>query len=119
MMNRRSAMPTDFLLLAKVLAAEFQRRNMSFHLESLRLFCIDPMATRRPEEAWTEEMMVEWLALFGVPPFAKKYSSRPAGSTCERCRSDSVRANVLTLFPGGSKRECIRCGALWVERSTG
>jgi len=119
MVNTRSAMPYDLLLLAKILATEFQRRNMSFHLESLRLFCVDPIAAVPQEEQWTEAMMVEWLALFGVPPFAQRYALRPSGSTCARCRASAVRADVLTLFPGGSKRACLKCGAQWVERAAG
>jgi hypothetical protein len=112
-------MPADTLALAELLAVEFDRRNMLFHLDSLRSFWADPVGAPNPEAQWTHAMVVEWLALFGVAPFACKYPRRPSGSGCFRCETQTVRVDVLTLFPGGSKRACLRCGAAWVERAAG
>jgi hypothetical protein len=120
MLNMRSVMASyDLLDLAKTLATEFQRRSMAFHLESLRRFYGHIQTLRSTHDEWDEKMIVEWLALFGVEPFGRQYPVRPSGSACTTCKTKVVRVNVVTIFPGGSKRSCLACGTEWVERAAG
>ncbi len=104
--------------LMVVLGKEFERRGMAAHLEALRaVWCLRMARPQQPGQ-WTEEMVLEWLALLRVPPLDRVYPVQPRNAPCPRCgtlsRPGVHHAHVKLTWPGGWKEQCASCGATWV-----
>jgi hypothetical protein len=109
----------DFRLMTAMvlLGAEFKRRDMTSHLESLRRFYSEHRRAergRRPEE-WSQDLVIEWLCIFHIPPFESIYPVRArASSLCIRCGHNTDRdPSVRAVYPGGTLYYC-KCGARWI-----
>lgn len=111
----------DPLVLA--LAEEFRQRGMTGHLDLLRTWyrgfrARKRAAAREKHQPWTEEMVLEWLAIFRVSPFDGVYPALARGVPCPECKVSTTAQNqpyVACVFPGGAVRECRGCGARWLE----
>jgi hypothetical protein len=55
-----------------------------------------------------------WLALFRVPPFDVIYPVRDRRASCSKCQTDAAGVEVVTIFPGGHKAECMECRDAWL-----
>jgi hypothetical protein len=107
----------DKVVLA--IAERFTHYEMRVHLKLLRAY----YAARRrrklaelkeKQSPWDEQLIVEWAALWRIPPFQHVYAQLPHGAPCP-CGNSSV-ANKFSgsTFPEGSTWLCGACGATWL-----
>lgn len=117
----------DFELepLLRALAAEFARRDMQDHLRLLRVFYARYRAeTKRsalsPKPSWEIDTVLEWLAVFRLPPLEHVYQELDHGAPCPRCATtgDPMTA-VFTraAVRGTTVLQCLGCGERWVVRT--
>jgi hypothetical protein len=102
------------------LGCEFARRGMPDHCQRLRLYYLAlrhglDASRHRVELHWDEEMVVEWMRVLRLAPFADHYSLRES-TACGRCESRPGTVVTRGVFPGGAKLECLQCGAQWLVR---
>jgi len=113
----------DALILA--IAAKFKQHDMREHLRLLRAYYV---ARRRRKRAslttteappWDEGMLLQWAALWRIPPFERVYELRAARSPCGcgKGQSMSPHAGLYThaVFPGGRVVFCGLCQRRWME----
>lgn len=104
------------------LGREFRRRNMPTHLRALRIFYRALRARRRvlakvDPPPWTEDLVLDWLAIFRIPPFERHYPTRPAHAPCPGCgAANALGLDVVNraVHAGGYISECKRCGKEWL-----
>lgn len=116
-------MDVDTLILA--VAAKFKQHGMREHLRLLRAYYAARQRRRRAQAAardpppWDEGMLLQWAALWRIPPFDRVYELRPARSGCEcgKSPSHSPHAGLYTtaVFPGGRVVLCGMCRRRWLE----
>ena len=118
------SMPSmDMMALTVKLGREFKRRAMTSHVNALRELYARRAGERKSNAArgrplWDEDQVLEWLAIFRIPPFEHVYSVRPPNAPCPKCRA-SPRGHdgpnwTSTTFPGGARVECLGCGQRWL-----
>jgi hypothetical protein len=114
----------DFEKLILALAAELKRRELHEHVEQLRPYYRGFPARRRAamreqKPPWTEEFVLEWLCILGVPPFDHVVPTLGRGVRACACTTAEVGLPMIAcVFPGGRLRECKGCGARWLERES-
>lgn len=117
-----SSLDLDKLVLN--LADEFKVRGMRDHLDLLRGWYRDyrgrsRAAMRERKPPWTEQMVLEWLCILGVPPFESALPTLARGvRACACTQKEAGLPQVACVFPpDGCVWECAKCGARWVERT--
>lgn len=113
--------PFDWPTLVVRLGKEFDRRGMTDHVKLLRTFYAEALqrdraARRHPRRPpWTEGIVLEWMAIFHLPPFESVYPVLARGAPCPQCESAPENVHLTRLvFPGGILTLCRRCQARWV-----
>lgn len=108
--------------LLRQLAREFKRCDMRQHLELLRAVYADHRARKRAanrekQPPWTEDLIIEWLMTFRIPPFEYAMPVLGRGVACPGCGKHEGVPAVVAVYPGGRTRECKAkgCGARWLE----
>lgn len=69
------------------------------------------------ERVWDEDVVLEWLAIFRIPPFDRVYQVRPRGAPCPSCGTGAAQGadvSYRAVFPGGSLTECLACRTVWL-----
>jgi hypothetical protein len=117
------ALDIDTLVLA--VAAKFKQHDMREHLRLLRAYYVARQRRKRAQlgasqpPPWDEGMLLQWAALWRIPPFDRVYELRPARSPCEcgKGQSMSPHAGLYTnaVFPGGRVVFCGLCQRRWME----
>jgi hypothetical protein len=113
----------DWMALTVRLGREFKRRAMTAQVKALREFYARRAQERKANAArgrplWDEDVVLDWLAIFRIPPFERVYTVRPPNAPCPKCRA-SPRGHEgpnwnCTPFPGGELIECLGCGQRWL-----
>jgi hypothetical protein len=108
--------------LLRALAAEFKRREMTQHLELLRVLyrryrAAKTRAALAPKPVWEIDVVLQWLAMLHIPPFESVFRELPSGAPCPRCTEvkDPMSASFTrAAFHGATLLECMRCGQCWL-----
>jgi hypothetical protein len=113
----------DALILA--VAARFKQYDMREHLRLLRAYYAARRQRKRARvrttsaPPWDEDMLLQWAALWRIPPFDRVYELQPAHSacTCRKEHSVSPHTGLYTnaVFPGGRVVFCGMCQRRWME----
>lgn len=112
----------ELLKLVIALGREFRRRGMHEHAKKLRLYylAVKSGLTVGAHEAdlhWSEEFTIEWMKTLRLPPFENDFPVHPQGWKCQ-CptgASTAAPATVELTFPGGARKRCPACVAVWLE----
>lgn len=120
-------MPSRFELerLIVALGREFARRDMQAHLRGLRVFYSALRARRRAQAAlnpppWTEDLVLDWLAIMRIPPFEHHYAVLSRSAPCPTCSGGNASGlDVVNraVHVGGLVSECKHCGEQWLVLS--
>ncbi len=114
----------DLLEHVRLLGQAFRRLGMEGHARKLRLYFMALQHHLTTPEAheldvrWSAAFVREWMRTLRVPPYDAVYPFRPAGAGCERCSRKIAAVNeVITecAYPGGSRKRCRACDAVWLE----
>jgi len=112
----------ELLKCVVTLGREFRRRQMTEHARKLRLYylAVQSGLTVGPHEAdlhWSEAFTVEWMKTLRLPPYENDYPVRPMGWNCKcpAAHSAAAPATVELTFPGGARKRCPACRAVWLE----
>ena len=113
---------SQLLTYVERLGTIFARQKMP-HVKPLRLFYLAAehdllLGQNDLDIQWSEDETVEWMRTLRVPPFHTVYRVRPMGSLCARCRGASKIAKpalIEATFPGGARKRCPSCNAVWIE----
>lgn len=113
----------QLLSYVELLGREFVHREMDAHARKLRLYYLAlrhglTQGAFDVDVHWSEQMVLDWLKVLGVPPFESAYPRRPRRSACSRCKAVPSQQSVIhteMVFPGGSKVRCFTCGEVWIE----
>ncbi|HEX6243098.1 MAG TPA: hypothetical protein VFZ61_19425 [Polyangiales bacterium] len=113
----------DALILA--VAAKFKQHDMREHLRLLRGYYTARRERKRARihgpsaPPWDEDMLLQWAALWRIPPFDRVYELRAARSPCGcgKVQGVSPHAGLYTnaVFPGGRVVFCGMCQRRWME----
>lgn len=115
-----AAVPWVMMLpLIVALGREFDRRGMTRHVVSLRLYYRRAAAGRldgwmdRYRITWTPALVERWMKLLRVPPFQDFYPVKKRMEGCEACTTPGAKF-TQAVFPGGYLIGC-RCRKEWLE----
>lgn len=116
-------MDIDALILA--VAAKFKQHDMREHLRLLRAYYAARRQRKRARvqtasaPPWDEDMLLQWAALWRIPPFDRVYELQPPRSacTCGKAQRGDLHAGLYTntVFPGGRVVFCGMCQRRWLE----
>jgi hypothetical protein len=117
--------PLDVDKLMVEVAARFQEHGMVKHLESLRVLYRERQRERRAHARskssppWNEDLVIEWAALWRIPPFENVYPVLQRGSLCP-CSSGAAapghdaKSFIEITFPEGHLVCCGSCKTRWL-----
>jgi hypothetical protein len=110
--------PWDIKDAVTVLGEEFERREMRAHLVQLGKFWRSHMVRHDPPGEWGIGMVIEWLCLLRIGPFAQYYDLLPRHTACPGCSAagghGSPHSFTRASWPGGCLEECRDCGRKWL-----
>jgi hypothetical protein len=112
----------ELLKFVVALGREFRRRGMQEHAKKLRLYYLAvksglTVGVHEADLHWSEEFTIEWMKTLRLPPFENDFPLHPQGWRC-RCptaASAPAPASVELTFPGGARKRCPACRAVWLE----
>jgi hypothetical protein len=111
--------PWDLKQAVTELGEEFERREMRAHLTRLGQFWRSHLVRVSPPDEWGIGMVIEWLCLLRIGPFAQVYPVLPRHTPCPRCRSVGSHGSPATFtrasWPGGCLEECRVCATKWLH----
>lgn len=102
------------------IAERFKEYDMQSHLKLLRAYYRQRMRRKRANALgkqpppWDEDMVLQWAALWRIPPFDTVYLQLPKGLPCPCGKSSVWNTHGGTTFPEGYIRCCGACGATWL-----
>jgi hypothetical protein len=107
----------DRLVLA--VAERFTHYEMRVHLKLLRAYYARRRRQQRvdakeKQPPWEIDMVLEWAALWRLPPFQHAYARLPYGAPCPCGQSSTANKFGGATFPEGHTWMCGACGASWL-----
>lgn len=112
-----SALDVDKLVLA--IAERFTRYEMREHLKLLRAYYVERRRRKRaaaklPRQPWDEDMVLQWAALWRIPPFEQVYQQLKPGERCPCGRENRDNTHTEASFPEGVVWCCRACDTRWL-----
>jgi hypothetical protein len=109
--------------LVVTLGREFRRRRMNSHVAALRRFYRErqrrvAFQELASERSWDEDVIIEWLSIFRIPPFDRIYVLQPREAPCPNCakgHAQGADVDYRAVFPGGRLQECRACKTAWLS----
>src|SRR3954471_23271745 len=106
----------DLKALVVQLGNEFKRRGMTKHAALLRGFYRTEF--QRPHrDGWSVDIVLEWLALLRIGPFATIYEVHQKRAGCPFCAANPGWSAVWVeaAWEDGAKIRCTSCGGAWLQ----
>lgn len=109
--------------LVLAIAERFTHYEMRVHLKLLRAYYARRRLQRREDARaqqtpWDVDMILQWAALWRIPPLDCIYAQLPNGAPCPCGQTRVENKFTVSVFPEGHTWMCGACGATWLVVDT-
>lgn len=109
----------DIDKLSSEIAQRFKEYGMDAELGQLRAFYAERRRRLRAQARckqppWDEGFVVQWAALWRIPPFDTVYLQLEKGLPCPCGKATSANTFTESVFPEGRVWRCLACGGVWL-----